>query len=353
MRLLIPAIFSQRMALACRKRDLPSGLMNTWSTVLALLLWTIGSASAAAPQLTPGSSFRDCTSNCPELVVLPPGSFMMGSSSTESGRDLDGDEDPQHFVTIAYPFAVGRFAVTREEFRSFARGTKLQDPAGCNIHLPPNWPTIPGLNWHHTGFPQNGHHPVVCVSWKEAQAYVRWLSHKAGHEYRLLSEAEWEYAARSGTTTADYWGDNQNDACAYANGVDLSLKAKFPDTEVMQHCHDGFVNTAPVGSFRPNAFGLYDMMGNVFEMLADCYAPGYARAPTDGSSRNEDVCRQKFKMGSMEMSGCRVNRGGSWTSTPSGLRAAARACDTETTRVVDLGFRVARRLESQELANLR
>src|SRR5258708_21216363 len=132
------------MALACRKRDLPSGLMNIWSTVLALLLWTIGSASAAAPQLTPGSSFRDCTSNCPELVVLPPGSFMMGSSSTESGRDLDGDEDPQHFVTIAYPFPLGSFAVPREEFRSIARGTKLQDTAGCNIHVPSYWPTTPG-----------------------------------------------------------------------------------------------------------------------------------------------------------------------------------------------------------------
>ncbi len=176
---------------------------------------------------------------------------------------------------------------------------------------------------------------MVCVSWKDAQAYVAWLTQKTGHWYRLLSEAEWEYAARAGTTTAAYWGDSQGDACAYANGADLTMEEQFPDQEAAQPCHDGYVYTAPVGSFKPNAFGLYDMLGNVFEMLADCYERTYENAPVNGSPKVVADCR------------CRSNRGGSWTSTPTGLRAAYRDCDQEDTRVVDLGFRVARRLQTE------
>ena len=265
------------------------------------------------------------------MVVLPSGSFLMGSPITEIGRQPEM-EDPQHRVMIDYAFAVGKFDVTHDEFGRFAREAGLADPMGCNIHQPPHWPTIKGLNWHNTGFYQTGRHPVVCISWKEAQAYVAWLSKKTGHEYRLLSESEWEYAARAGTATANYWGDKQEDACAYANGVDMTLKEKFPDQETAQPCRDGYVNTAPVGSFKPNAFGLYDMMGNVFEMLADCYDRTYQGAPTDGSPKTTGTCK------------CRSNRGGSWTSTPTGFRAAYRDCDKEDTRVVDLGFRVARRL---------
>jgi|SRR5579863_389745 len=292
-------------------------------------LWLMVAPAHATPPA--GSVFRDCQRVCPQMVVLPRGSFLMGSPVTEAGRDSD-EEDPQHRVTIDYDFAVGKFPVTREEYGQFVQATGQPDPAGCNIHQPPHWPTVAGLNWHHTGFIQTARHPAVCVGWQEAQAYVRWLSRKAGHEYRLLSESEWEYAARAGTTTADYWGDRQEDACLYANGVDLTMQERFSDREVVQPCRDGYVYTAPVGSFRPNAFGLYDMMGNVFEMLADCYEKTYRGAPTDGSPKTTATCA------------CRSNRGGSWTSTPSGLRAAYRACDMEDTRVVDLGFRVARRL---------
>jgi sulfatase modifying factor 1 len=305
----------------------PRGLIALIAVVLA-----VAAPACAKSPLKPGATLRDCPKVCPELVVVPAGAFTMGSPVAEAGRDAD--EEQQHRVTISYAFAVGKYDVTRDEYAAFALETKVPDPAVCNIHpAKGGWPGVKGLSWHHTPFAQAGRHPVVCISWQEAGAYAQWLSRKTGREYRLLSEAEWEYAARAGTTTAAYWGDSQDAACAYANGVDYSLKGAQPDFTVVQHCRDGYAYTSPVGSFGPNAFGLYDMMGDVFQMLADRYVQGYAGAPTDGSPRLDGG------------SACRINRGGSWTSTPGGLRAAARACDNErTTRVVDLGFRVARRL---------
>jgi len=299
--------------------------------VAAIVILGIARLTIAQETHAPGSSFRDCAGVCPEMVVMPQGSFLMGSPASEIGHEA-AMEDPQHRVTIGYDFAMGKFEVTRDEFGAFARATQLPDPPGCNVHQPPHWPTIKGLSWHSPGFEQTGRDPAICVSWKDAQAYVEWLTMKTGYPYRLPSESEWEYAARAGTETADYWGDSQSEACAYANGADLTMQEHFPDQVAAQPCHDGFVYTAPVGSFKPNAFGLYDMMGNVFEMLTDCYERTYQDAPADGSPKVTAACA------------CRSNRGGSWTSTPTGLRAAYRDCDKEDTRVVDLGFRVARRL---------
>lgn len=188
---------------------------------------------------------------------------------------------------------------------------------------------------------------MVCVSWDEAYAYTRWLSRKTGHSYRFLSEAEWEYAARAGTTTEAFWGDDEKRACEYGNGVDLTLRDKFPKAKwesAAPHnpnpghvlpCRDGHVFTAPAGSYRPNAFGLYDTSGNAFEWVADCWWANYVGAPTDGSPRTDGDCTS------------RVNRGGSWTSNPTGLRSAYRGKDLTGTRVVDLGFRVARELEAR------
>jgi sulfatase modifying factor 1 len=306
------------------------------ATLLAgtLLGAAAGWRSAGAQAQRPGTRFRDCP-DCPEMVVVPAGKFLMGSPTTEAGRDLDGSEDPQHEVTIGRAFAVGKYEATRGEYARFVKETGLADPAGCNIHqaAPPHWPTIEGLNWHNPGFPQTDRDPVVCVTWNEVQAYLAWLGKRTGKRYRLPSEAEWEYAARGGTTAAAYWGEKQEDACAYANGSDLTRKDRFPEWQADQPCHDGFVETAPVGSFKPNGFGLYDMLGNVFEMTADCLYVNYLDAPADGSPRITSDCEN------------RINRGGSWTSTPGGLRAATRGYDNvATTRVVDLGFRVARDL---------
>lgn len=283
----------------------------------------------------PGSVFRDCARICPEMVALPPGSYLMGSPPEDTHQGKDGEEQPQHRVTIAYSFAVGRYEVTRDEYAAFVHDSGLKDPDGCNVHEPPRWPTIMGLNWHNTGFPQTGRDPVVCVSWLEAEAYTRWLSGKTHQHYRLLSEAEWEYADRAGTQTQAYWGDDPRDACQYANGVDAALTERFPKGkwEDRVACHDGHIYTAPVGSYRPNTFGLYDMEGNAFEWVEDCWSDNYRGAPTNGSARMDGDCSS------------RVNRGGSWTAMPTGLRSAHRGVDHfENTRVVDLGFRVARTL---------
>jgi formylglycine-generating enzyme len=279
------------------------------------------------------------------MVVVPPGTYVMGSPSEDPHQAKNAIEQPQHRVTINHAFAVGKFEVTREEYARFALQTRLRDPDGCNVHEPPNWVKRARLNWHTTPFPQTRRDPVVCVSWEEARAYTQRLSEHTGHSYRLLSEAEWEYVARAGTTTQAFWGEDERQACEYGNGVDLTLVARFPKTdwegpaprnpspERVLPCRDGHVFTAPVGSYRPNAFGLYDTAGNVAEWTADCLVRNYASAPTDGSARTDGDCSK------------RVNRGGSWTSNPTGLRSAYRGWDdASSTRVVDLGFRLARDL---------
>ena len=314
------------------------------ATFVAFLTGAGPFGTAHADGYKPGQTFRDCPEACPEMVVVPPGTYLMGSPAVDSRQRKDRAEQPQHRVTIEYAFAVGKYEVTRDEYARFALQTHLRDPDGCHVHEPPNWPIITGLSWHRTPFPQTGRDPVVCVSWEEARAYTRWLSAKTGHSYRLPSEAEWEYAARAGTTTESFWGDDEKLACRYGNGVDLTLVGRFPKVNwedagprnpnpgYVLPCHDGHVFTAPVGSYEPNAFDLYDTLGNVAEWMADCWWPNYVGAPTDGAPRTDGACSR------------RVNRGGTWTSSPTGLRSAYREADRPTNRVVDLGFRVAREL---------
>jgi formylglycine-generating enzyme required for sulfatase activity len=287
--------------------------------------------ASAAPR--PGTTFRDCA-DCPEMTVIPPGKFMMGSPPGEAQPDA-ADEGPQHLVTIAYPLAVGKYEVTRGEWAEFVKASGLRDPEyGCNRHMPkaPFWPQTAGLSWRNTGYPQTDRHPAVCLSWEEAQQYIAWLSNKTGKTYRMLSESEWEYAARAGTKTAHLWGEKPQDACRYANGSDLTRKEAHPEWNADQPCHDGYAETSPAGSFRPNRFGLYDMAGNVAEMTLDCLHPDYKGAPRDGSPWLTGDCKN------------RMNRGDTWTSMPGGMRSAARSYDNARyTRVYDLGFRVARR----------
>ncbi len=242
-----------------------------------------------------GTTFRDCA-DCPQMVVVPAGSFTMGSSSSEPGR-LD-NEGPQHEVTIGYAFAAGRYPVTRDEYARFVAETGRHSN-----------------EWQKPGFPQSGRDPVVNVSWDDAKAYVGWLSEKAGHTYRLLSEAEYEYAERAGTSTAYWWGDSDADLCRYANGLPCN--------------HDG---TVPVGSYPANAFGLYDMAGNVWEWTEDCWNDRYAGAPDDGTPWTTGDC------------GRRVLRGGSWNVSPGDFWSAARYRDVTGYHVNFSGFRVARTL---------
>jgi len=212
-------------------------------------------------------------------------------------------------VRIARPFYLGKYHVTRGQYAVFAKET------GRTVGAP--------------SFEQTDAHPVVNVSWDDARAYVAWLSQRTGQGYRLPSEAEWEYAARAGTQTARYWGDSADQQCLFANGRDQAHSPGGKLPEVVQ-CSDGFKYTSPVGSFRPNGFGLHDMLGNAWQWVQDCYTPNYGSAPSDGSA-------DETGDGSS-----RVLRGGSWSYGPGWLRAGFRFGVGPGLRFIDFGFRVAR-----------
>jgi formylglycine-generating enzyme required for sulfatase activity len=247
--------------------------------------------------LKPKDSFKECT-NCPEMIVVPAGSFMMGSPDT--GKDRGKDEGPQHGVTFAKPFAVSKFEVTFAEWDTCARFH------GCDDYRPPD------EGWGRS------QQPVINVSWDNAQSYVTWLSKITGKEYRLLSEAGYEYAARAGTQTVFPWGDDIGKGNANCNGCASQWNGK---------------QTAPVGSFAANQFGLYDMAGNVWEWTEDCYHDSYNGAPVDGTAWIADA-------------DCwlHVLRGGSWSYDPQSPRSASRNRNPSDLRNNDVGFRVGRTL---------
>jgi formylglycine-generating enzyme required for sulfatase activity len=257
----------------------------------------IGPLSAERERsLRPKDSFKECD-KCPEMIVIPAGNFVMGSPTAEAGRDID--ESPQHAVAIAKLFAVAKFDLTFDEWDACI------DDGGCNGRKPQD------QGWG------RGRQPVINVSWDNTTDYLGWLSRKIGKAYRLLTEAEWEYAARAGSTTAYYWGNEIGKANANCDGCGSNW-----DNE----------QTSPVGSFAANGFGLYDMAGNVWRWIQDCYHDSYNGAPTDGSAWDSADCQS------------RVIRGGSWISKPPLLRSAGRFRNTRSSRSNLLGFRVARTL---------
>ena len=258
-----------------------------------------------------GSVFRDCDV-CPELVVIPPGSFVMGSAGGEEGRVEN--EGPVHTVSIAYAMAVGKYEVTFDEWDACVRETR------CGAVSDQGW--------------GRGKRPAINVDYEQAAGYAAWLSGKTGQSYRLLTESEWEYVARAGTRGAWYWGDSPEPACQFANVANPTTAKAYnvPASSAFQ-CEDGFpASTAPAGTYQPNAFGLYDMMGNVWEWVQDCYVDSYAGAPSDGSAVQRSNCEK------------RVIRGGSWGSFPRVVRSARRSANAPTYRLSGLGFRVARTL---------
>ena len=274
----------------------------------------------------PGMTLQDCP-ECPEMVVVPSGRFQMGSPSSDKGR-LD-DEGPVHEVTIARPFAVGVNEVTRGEFARFVSATGRSMGNACWTYESGEWKARSGRHWRDPGFSQTDEHPVVCVRWNDAQAYVRWLSGETGEAYRLPSEAEWEYVARAGTRTAWYWGESESGQCRYANGAD-EASGDLGGGKV--RCNDGHARTSPVGSYEANGYGLHDVLGNVWEWVQDCWNGSYAGAPRDGSAWTSGEC------------GRRVLRGGSWHVNPRNLRSADRGRYWSGNRVSLIGFRVARTL---------
>ena len=278
--------------------------------------------------LKPGVTFKECA-ECPEMVVIPAGSFLLGSPISESPRS--DDEGPQTKITFARPFAVSKFEVTVEQFAAFMDHAEHLLEESCYTVEEGKFQLKPRRSFRNPGFPQTATHPATCVEWSDAKAYVAWLSKRTGKPYRLLSEAEWEYAARGGSPAAYHFGDERDGICQFANGGDLSGREAIPSMLITE-CRDEHAFTAPVGSFPPNVFGLYDMLGNVMEWVEDCYHDSYKGLPTDGAPRTtsrDGICLH-------------INRGGSWNEYYGSLRVAKRA--TNTTREWDYGIRVARLL---------
>jgi sulfatase modifying factor 1 len=284
----------------------------------------------------PVPTFRDCDI-CPEMVVIPGGQFVMGSD-----RDEDASENiPQQFQNRSQPqrtvrvesFSAGRYEVTRAEYRAFVQDTGRPTVGGCEVWSGERFVNDPGKNWRDPGFAQNDRHPVTCVSWQDATDYANWLSRRTGKPYRLLSEAEWEYAARAGTRSRRFWGDDARGSCDFANGADRSAADRvsgFRKLNTFVECDDRNPWTSRVGSYRGNAFGLHDMLGNVSEWVSDCWTENYKHAPADASSRTGGDCAK------------RVLRGGPWSYGPGYLRSAFRFERDAHVRSDHEGFRVAR-----------
>lgn len=291
-----------------------------------------GSDIEPAPSSSAPAKFQDC-SDCPEMVVVPAGSFLIGSPEQEPGRGQD--EGPRKEIIFGQPFAVSRFEVTRRQYIAFLRDSGHKISGGCitDRRKPGTWAADDQTNVNDPGFKQAANHPAACVSWNDAIAYVEWLNRRSGGSYRLLSEAEWEYVARARSTTAYPWGASIHDGCRSMNGYDetiLERKGNLYQGEAVPYarCSDGFVNTAPVGSFEANAFGIHDMIGNMGEWTADCATPSYVAMPQDGAEGGD--CSK------------RMVRGGSWGSQPRQLRSAERYRYNPTDVDDSIGIRVAK-----------
>ena len=262
------------------------------------------------------------------MTTVPAGRFEQGSASAAGGSRF---ERPQHAVALAAPFGMSVHEVTVSEFAEFAEATGLGS-AGCATYEG-EWRVNPTLDWRDAGFAQTSAHPVTCVSWQDATTYAAWLSQKTGHAYRLPTASEWEYAARGGADIETPWGANATAACRSANVADTAAAGRYPGWTV-QPCNDGFVHSAPVGSFAANAFGLKDTLGNVFEWVEDCWFDDYSGAPADGSARTGGACIE------------RELRGGSWFTTPAHLRAQYRNRFEPDYRSNSIGFRLVRDIEA-------
>ncbi len=317
------------------------------SIMLIIISALISIPAFAQNNFLPGQTFRDCP-ECPEMVVVPAGNFKMGSPENEPGRYEP--EGPQRSVTIRQ-LAVGKFDVTLGQWAAFAKATNRPTTGGCAWSGLPDsvkpWELNPAASWDHLGFVQNDDHPVVCVTWYDAQDYVKWLSEKTGSKYRLLTEAEWEYAARAGTTTPYPWG----------SGISHENANYGKDTCCggLASGRDQWEYTSPAGSFPPNNFGLYDMPGNVLQYVEDCLSSTYSNLPTDGSAYKAEVMLQGPQLFPGKLTGTsscayRIVRGGDWGDPPGMIRSAFRnyapgpGATLHQYRSGGVGFRVAKML---------
>jgi formylglycine-generating enzyme required for sulfatase activity len=305
----------------------------------ALAALFLMAAGEAVPQPAPAAAARDCEV-CPDLATVPPGQFQMGSAPDAPELDDTSGESPPVTLAFARPFLVSRREITVGEFRRFVEATGAKSVPGCRVWSGGQWIRDPDRSWRDPGFAAapSDDDPVVCVSWDDARAYAEWLAAESGKRYRLPSEAEWEYVARGGTSYPRFWGerDSREDqvlslACDYANVYDASavdaLDLPWPNAR----CSDGAPALSPAGRYKPNAFGVHDIIGNAREWVMDCYTASYAGRPQDA--------RAWTWQGGCELKGV---RGGSFVSRPLDARAPARDAEPASRRQSDLGFRVAR-----------
>lgn len=300
--------------------------------------------NAATPALF---KFKDCSDlYCPEMTVIPAGRYQMGGTLEEQEREgvpaqARPYELPQHQVSISKPFAMASYETTLAQFQQFQKETGWE-VQGCR-----SWEVRDGeynmwyrkdLNPSNPGFSQTEQDPVVCVRREDGQAFAAWLSEKTGQNYRLPTESEWEYAARAGTSTAFYWGNDpdRDQACKYANVLDVTTTTTETNTSAWRafNCSDGYAYTAPVGSFLPNNFGLYDMLANAREWVDDCWHANYQGAPATEArwgAENNGLCHFP------------VLRGGAWIYNVHNVRTAYRnAYYSSQASSTMWGFRVVR-----------
>ena len=289
-----------------------------------------GPGAAAPPPVaagpTPGVAFKDCP-DCPEMMPLAGGRFPMGAPSSETGSE--DTERPVTEISVR-PFAIGVTEVTRGQFARFVDETGRGPDDGC-WHLFVVWVWDGARSWRAPGYPQTDAHPVACIGWPVAIAYVEWLSERTGERYRLPSEAEWEFAAR-GQSGGAPWGGDKTAACEYANVYDKTAVDGFGAWAETFDCRDAAAATAPARTYRPNDFGLFDLFGNINEWTADCWNASHAGRSTTGVARLDGDC------------GSRVWKGGQFASAAPAARPAARDSGIAIHPNIYGGFRIARDL---------
>lgn len=287
---------------------------------------TSSASKSVAAAVAPGGVIKDCPA-CPELIAIPAGSFMMGATVNEA--DSSDVERPPTQISVPN-FALGKTHVTRGQYATFIEQSGHKSDDNCWVEAGGGKNDfVRGKNWRDPGFDQRDEDPVVCVSAADAEAYVKWLGKTSGNVYRLPSEAEWEYAARAGATGAYYWGGDVKNYCKFGNIADEAATKTYEGWNVVD-CDDGYVHTSPAASFEANAFGLYDMLGNVKQWVADCWNDDLEGIGPSAKARRTGNCKM------------RAVRGSAWNGQPAIGRLAYREGNNVPTAYYNYGFRVAR-----------
>jgi formylglycine-generating enzyme required for sulfatase activity len=320
-------------------------LLRGARATLLIVTWAASGNASGSPADAPaaGTVIRDCP-HCPEVVVLPAGRLRLGTDrAIQVPTEVPAELEPVE-VRIDRPFAIGRFEVTRAEYAAFARATGRHDrPVRCRtwVEARQGFADLE-IPWHAPNVPadKRDDHPASCIDWHDAHAYVEWLSAATGQRYRLPSEVEWEYAAKAGSVTLRPWGNDAARGCRYANAHDRATARRYPLAWTVIGCDDGFADVAPVGRLAPNAFGLHDMLGNVWEWAEDCASTSYVGRPLDQRAWVwEGGCAR------------RVQRGGGWITGPERTRSGFHGDGQADDRADFAGLRVVREVVPARAAN--